>query len=98
MLPFWKTTILAVNSCIPANLFNPQTIGDHIRKRRLSLSMKQGDVGKMIGVSEDCITYWENNRSKPMVHQLPRIVEFLGYNPFKVEEIGLAGQIKSFRI
>ncbi|HEX5003167.1 MAG TPA: helix-turn-helix transcriptional regulator [Bacteroidia bacterium] len=60
--------------------------------------MKQEDVGKQIGVSTDCITYWENNRSKPMIHQLPHIVEFLGYDPFKVEEIGLAGQIKSYRI
>jgi len=97
VLPFWKKTISVVNSCIPANLLNPQTIGEHLRKRRLSLSMKQGDVGKMIGVSSDCITYWENNRSKPMVHQMPQIVKFLGYNPILIEESDLAGQIKSYR-
>jgi DNA-binding XRE family transcriptional regulator len=96
-LSFWKKTISIVNGCFPVYLRNPITIGDHIRKRRLSLSMKQGDVGKVIGVSTDCITYWENNRSKPMVHQMPKIVKFLGYNPLSIEGSDLAGQLKSFR-
>lgn len=98
VLPFWKKTISVVNSCIPANLLNPQTVGDHIRRRRLSLSMKQEDVGKVIGVSTDCITYWENNRSKPMVHQMPQIIKFLGYNPLKIDNSDLPGKLKCYRI
>jgi len=60
--------------------------------------MKQGDVGKIIGVSTDCITYWENNRSFPMIHHMPQIVKFLGYDPIIIETSDLAGQLKNYRL
>jgi DNA-binding XRE family transcriptional regulator len=60
--------------------------------------MKQKDVGKQLGVSTDCVTYWENNRSKPMIHQVPRIVEFLGYNPLSIDQTSLAGRVKNYCI
>ncbi len=62
------------------------------------MSMKQEDVGRIIGVSTDCITLWENNHSKPMIHHMPKIVEFLGYNPIPTDQKGLAGRINSYRI
>jgi len=33
----------------------------------------------MLGVSEASIWQWENNRTKPRVHLIPRIYDFLGY-------------------
>ncbi len=60
--------------------------------------MKQRDVGIFIGVSEDCITNWENNRSTPMIHSMPKIIEFLGYNPTELVNSDLSGQIKTYRI
>jgi len=96
-LSFWKKKISILYDCIPVHLRNPITIGEHIRKRRLSLSMKQEDVGKQIGVSTDSITYWENNRSIPMVHQMPQIVKFLGYDPLSIDDGDLTGQLKKYR-
>jgi len=51
----------------------------------------------MIGVTEDCITLWENNRSKPYVKYCPKIIEFLGYVPFEVDSSTLGGRIKLYR-
>ncbi|WP_244278826.1 helix-turn-helix domain-containing protein [Pedobacter suwonensis] len=34
-------------------------------KKRVELKLLQSDLAKILGVSSDSITYWENNRSKP---------------------------------
>src|SRR3990172_2152482 len=57
------------------------TIGDHIRKRRLDLKLFQEAVAKIIGVQESTITNWEKNRVSPRLHYIPKIIDFLGYNP-----------------
>jgi DNA-binding XRE family transcriptional regulator len=74
------------------------TLGDHLRKRRIDLGLLQREVAKLIGVSEDSITYWENGRAKPQIQHMPKIIEFLGYNPLEVEEKNLAGKIKNYRL
>jgi len=77
---------------------NLKSIAEHLKKRRLELYLKQAEVAKDIGVSEDCITYWENNRSQPQIKYYPKIIQFLGYNPFPVDESTLGGKIKKYRI
>jgi transcriptional regulator with XRE-family HTH domain len=63
---------------IPAQ---PQTVGDHIRKRRLALKLFQKDVAKQIGVNKTTIFNWEANISQPDYRYLPAVILFLGYNP-----------------
>jgi hypothetical protein len=58
----------------------PQTIGDHIRRRRLNLKVQQKHVAGQAGVDKSCIYNWEANRSNRQVNYLPVIIEFLGYN------------------
>lgn len=58
-----------------------KTIGDHIRRRRLSMKLTQEQVGEKIGVTEASIYNWESDDSKPSVPHMPAIIEFLGYNP-----------------
>jgi transcriptional regulator with XRE-family HTH domain len=50
----------------------PQTVGDHIRKKRLGLKLHQKDVAEQLGVDQTSVFNWEGNRSSP---------DFLGYNP-----------------
>ncbi|MDM1048337.1 recombinase family protein [Sphingobacterium hotanense] len=57
---------------------NPSTLGEHIRKRRMELQLFQKDVAAIFNVSEDCITYWENNISEPQIQYYPPIFGFLG--------------------
>ena len=76
---------------------NAVTIGEKLRNMRLQLRLLQKDVASEIGVTEDCITLWENNHSKPTVSYYPKIIQFLGYVPFEVDTSTLGGQIKLYR-
>lgn len=71
-----KTASRPVNPAYPKELI---TLGDHIRKRRLDLSLEQKEVAKIICVTKEIIWNWENNRSNPEVQCYPAIMEFLGY-------------------
>jgi len=66
----------------PSNIpQNPQSLGEHIRKRRLEQNLFQKDVARIIGVEETSIYNWEKNLSTPSIKYIPKIIEFLGYNP-----------------
>jgi len=76
---------------------NPVSIGDHIRKKRMELKLLQKDVASICGVTEDCITNWEKNRSIPQIQYFPHIINFLGYLPFEVDLTTLSGKLKAHR-
>lgn len=57
------------------------TIGDHLRRKRLVLKLLQRQVAAQIGVDKTSIYNWEGNRSKPSLEYMPTIIRFLGYNP-----------------
>jgi transcriptional regulator with XRE-family HTH domain len=59
----------------------PQTIGDHIRKKRLALKLLQKDVAERIGVNKTSVFNWEANTSAPEIRYMASIIAFLGYNP-----------------
>lgn len=63
-------------------VISPVTIGDKIRNHRLEKELLQKEVAEIIGVTEDCMTNWENNLSAPETRYLPAIIKFLGYIPF----------------
>jgi transcriptional regulator with XRE-family HTH domain len=62
--------------------FEPRTLGEHLKKRRLILKLYQRDLAKYLDVTPDTILNWEKDRSAPPIGAMPRIVEFLGYDPF----------------
>jgi transcriptional regulator with XRE-family HTH domain len=57
------------------------SLGDHIRTRRLDLKLLQRQVAEQIGVYEATITNWERNASTPVIRYIPAIIRFLGYDP-----------------
>jgi transcriptional regulator with XRE-family HTH domain len=57
------------------------SLGDHIRARRLDLKLLQKQVADQIGVHETTITGWEGNATIPEVRYIPRVIQFLGYDP-----------------
>ena len=75
----------------------PVSIGDHIRKKRMELKLFQKDVAKICGVTEDCITNWEKNRTVPQIQFFPNIISFLGYIPFEADLTTLSGKLKAHR-
>ena len=74
------------------------TIADHLRKRRLDLKLSQAAVSRIIGVTEDTITYWENGRTVPQISVVPAVIRFLGYNPYEVDTSTLGGKVKQYRL
>jgi len=58
-------------------------LGEEIRKRRLDLNLRQIDVAKMIGCDEMTVVNWEKGYASPRIHHMPRVVEFLGFNPLQ---------------
>jgi DNA-binding XRE family transcriptional regulator len=61
----------------------PQTVGDHIRRRRLALKMLQKDVAEQLGVDKTSVFNWEANASNPEIRYMPAIIDFLGYDRFQ---------------
>jgi DNA-binding transcriptional regulator YiaG len=57
------------------------TLGDHIRARRLDLHLLQSEVAKQIGVHNVTVHNWESNASVPAIRYIPAVLHFLGYNP-----------------
>lgn len=62
------------------------TIGAHLRRRRLVLKLLQRQVAEQMGVDKSSIYNWEGNRSKPGLEYMPAIIRFLGYNPLPQSE------------
>ncbi|HLP32820.1 MAG TPA: helix-turn-helix transcriptional regulator [Bacteroidia bacterium] len=77
--------------------FEPKSVGEYIKKRRIDLNLLQREVAVLIGVSEDCITYWENGRSTPQVQHAPAIISFLGCNPFERPEQTFGDRVWNYR-
>jgi len=62
--------------------FEPETVGDHVRKRRLLLKLTQKAVAQILKVSQFSIINWERGDFQPTrAPTLHRIIEFLGYDP-----------------
>jgi DNA-binding transcriptional regulator YiaG len=97
-LSFWNVDVSLKNPFLRGFSKEVKTIGDHLRKKRIELGLLQKDVSSMLNVCEDTVMYWENNRAKPMIHHIPLIIEFLGYNPYIFEKTTLGGKIKCFRL
>ena len=80
-LPFGKLRLTAkrpLDACYPKTL---DTLGDHIRKRRLDLGLSQEALCIRLGVDESSLTHWELNQRQPGIRFYPRIHAFLEYCP-----------------
>ncbi|MGV7222237.1 MAG: helix-turn-helix transcriptional regulator [Nitrospinales bacterium] len=82
-LPFCHFALKTQNLTSKTNYPNElNTLGDHIRKRRLDLELLQKDVAGIIGVTSDTIYNWENNRFQPHIRLISEIMTFLEYCPW----------------
>jgi transcriptional regulator with XRE-family HTH domain len=73
------------------------TTGDHIRRRRLELGLLQRNVAKALGVSISTVTNWEKHRTEPQLYLIPRIIEFLGYDPFSSYSKSVGQKLLQYR-
>ena len=76
-----------------------RTLGDHVRKHRLDLGLRQRDVARQLGVNVNTVTNWEVGRSTPVPRYVPGIIQFLGYVPFDTttDSLPLSDRLKLYR-
>ena len=73
-----------------------ETLGDHLRRRRLELGLLQRQVAEQLGVHAGTVHHWETNRFQPRVPDMPAVVRFLGYRP-TMEDTGWAARLVQAR-
>ena len=61
----------------------------------MKLSKRQ--LAVKLNVSDCTIYLWEKNRVEPSLAQIPRIIEFLGRDPFEKRMEGLGDKIREYR-
>ena len=96
-LPFCKIELKAPRPPSPDYPQTLNTLGDHIRKKRLYLGLFQRDVADTIGTTESTIWNWENNYATPYISYIPNIIKFLGYVPFNTSYNTLREKIVTSR-
>jgi transcriptional regulator with XRE-family HTH domain len=72
-------------------------MGDRIRKRRLDLKLSQRELAQSFRVDETTIYLWENNRVQPSSAQTPKIIKFLGHDPFEIAAGSLGDRVREYR-
>jgi transcriptional regulator with XRE-family HTH domain len=78
-LPFVRATL---KSLISKNYdFEPKSVGEHIKRRRLLLGLLQKDVAALFNVRTETVHNWEIGYTKPTIQLIPTLVNFLGYDP-----------------
>lgn len=63
-------------------------IGEQIKKRRLELNLTQKELGERLGVSQQMIGHWENNRDTLKLTTIEKIFKALDltFNPLNDED------------
>ena len=94
-LPFARITLKSLIS--KPWYFEPQTLGEHIKRRRLQLGLYQKDVAAVIGVSTETVFNWEKGLNNPEIQYMPSIITFIGYDPEPPKPTNIAEYIKAKR-
>lgn len=95
MLPFCKRTVRVARKDIspvwtrsfPVSK-QPETLGQHLRKKRFDSGLRQSEVAKRLDVSDRTLSVWECDRTYPAWEYWPRIVSYIGYDPFTDPTLG----------
>jgi transcriptional regulator with XRE-family HTH domain len=74
-----------------------RTWGDYIKTQRLDLKLTKRQLSLKFHVDDTTIYLWERNKVRPSPAQIPKIIEFLGRDPFEKKTDNLADRIKDYR-
>jgi transcriptional regulator with XRE-family HTH domain len=74
-----------------------RTLGDWIKCRRLDLNLTKRQLSRRFHVDDTTIYLWERNRVEPSLGQIPKIVDFLGRDPFEKKTENFGENIREYR-
>jgi transcriptional regulator with XRE-family HTH domain len=61
------------------------------------LGLRQSDLARELGVWTSTVNTWENHHFDPDVQHIPKIVQFLGYDPFGPRPSSFPAGLKAAR-
>ncbi len=70
----------------------PTTLGQHLKKKRFSAGIRQSEAALELGVSDRTLSLWETDRVYPAWAFQPRLIAYLGYDPFNDPMLGSPGR------
>ena len=62
--------------------FEPQTLGEHIRRCRLIRKLTQSKAARQPVVKSWAVLNWEKGHTEPPIESMPSILQFLAYDPY----------------
>ncbi len=71
---------------------SPNTLGEHLRNCRIKRHLFQHQLAKLLQVDRGSIQNWERGVGEPGIQVIPRILDFLRYDPEPLPE-ALPGRI-----
>ena len=74
-----------------------KTIGDHLRAKRMDLNIHQKLQSTQLGCGHLSLVNWELNHHQPTLKFMPKIVEFLGYDPLPKPK-GFMEELDRYRV
>jgi len=89
MLPFCERTVSVARKDVApvwTRSFpiakEPTTLGQHLKKKRFMAGIRQKEAAVKLGVSNRTLSLWETDRVSPAWAFQPRLVAYLGFDPF----------------
>jgi DNA-binding XRE family transcriptional regulator len=81
-VPFCRQTPLTLKALRSKDYSEtPQTLGEHLKKRRRELRLLQREAAERMGIQRDTYINWEKDKTRPVASQFRPVVTFLGYDP-----------------
>jgi transcriptional regulator with XRE-family HTH domain len=63
----------------------------------MDLNLFQKELAERLGANKDTVRFWENSQARPSLAKIPKIIEFLGYDPLEKKTEILGERIREFR-
>jgi transcriptional regulator with XRE-family HTH domain len=96
-VPFCRQTPLTLKALRAKDYSEtPQTLGEHLKKRRRLLGLLQREAAERMGIQRDTYINWEKDKTKPVASQFRPVVAFLGYDSTPAPET-LSERLKAKR-
>jgi DNA-binding transcriptional regulator YiaG len=58
------------------------SLSGHLRRRRRERGLSVQEAAAVLGICDHSLSAWETNGKRPVIGHFPRIIEYLGYEPW----------------